>query len=119
MKEGKKNKNMGKIEINDTIESIIVKLSEGNPGAMRTLFEIMQFKGNNPFYFLETFLAIDNMKLYGSYLYMLWNDCCKNNIEKVFKVIEAYQRGDINDEMINERIRTAGYGISFDDIIGE
>lgn len=108
---------MSKIEMSDNFGEIIIKLSEGNPGAMSFLFEIAKAKNNDPSQFLGTFLVLDTIKLYGSYLYMLWNDCCERNLEKSLKVIELYQNGKVTDLDINERIKNVGYGKSFDDLL--
>lgn len=86
---------------------------------MTTVFEIMTAKNNDPVEFLGTFLVIDTMQLYGSQLYMLWNDCCNRDIDKTLKIINRYQNGLISDKDIDERIRNVGYGKPFDDLLGE
>ena len=108
---------MSKLNMHETFSDIILKLSEGNPGAMTTLFEIMKHFDNNEVEFLGTFLVIDSMELYGSHLYMLWNDCCDRDISKVIKVIRKYCDGEISDNDISERIKNVGYGKSFDDLL--
>ena len=64
-----------KLELTDSLQDAITKLSERNPGAMSFLFEIIKHQGNNPIESFSEFLTIDSMHLYGSHLYMLWNDC--------------------------------------------
>lgn len=108
---------MSRIKMTDSVEDVIIKLAEGNPGALTTLFEIMKEKELDITKYLETFLVIDTMELYGSYLYMLWNDCCNRDIKKVLNVIEGYQNGKINKNDLNERIFSVGYGKSFDDLL--
>lgn len=108
---------MSKLEMTDNLGDVIIKLSEGNPGAMTTLFEIMNHFDNDEMEFLGTFLVIDSMALYGSQLYMLWSDCCNRDIEKTVKVINLYCNGVITDKDIEERIKNVGYGKSFDDLI--
>ena len=75
---------MNKIKLSDNIQDVFLKMSEGNPGALTTCFEIMKAKDNNPMKFIPIFLTLDDMELHGSYLYMLWNDCCDRNITDVF-----------------------------------
>lgn len=108
---------MSKLNFNETFSDVLLKLSEGNPGAMTTLFEIMKAKNDDEIKYLDTFLVIDTMELYGSNLYMLWNDCCNRDINKVLEVIDGYQLGKITDIDINERIKNIGYGKSFDDLL--
>ncbi len=108
---------MSKINLNDKFSDIIIKLSEGNPGAMTTLFEIMKVKKNEEISCISTFLVIDTMELYGSHLYMLWNDCCNRDINETLNVINNYQLGKITNIDINERIKNVGYGKSFADLL--
>ena len=107
----------GKIKITDTMYDIIIKLSEGNPGALSFLFEIIKYYGNDQANLIADFLIIDNMRLYGSYLYMLWNDCCNRDVKKSLEVIKGYRLGHIKDSDIKERIINVGYGMPFDDLI--
>ncbi len=107
---------MGKINLNDTALDVIIKLSEGNPGAITTLTEL----ANSYKSFFEVapdYLTIDTMGLYDSQLYMLWNDCCDRNIEKVKQIIKLYREGKITSRDIDERIKNGGRGKSFDDLI--
>ncbi len=109
---------MSKIKLNDDINDIIVKLSDGNPGAMSMLFGIIKHKEDDFVDLLSIFLTIDKMGLYGSHLYMLWNDCCNRDTEKTIQVIYAYQKGLIKESDIIERIKNVGYGRSFNDLLG-
>lgn len=110
---------MTKLLLTDNFNDIVLKMSEGNLGAMTTIFEIFKAKNNDVIDVIPMFLTLDVMELYGSHLYMLWNDCCNRDVEKVIKVIEAYRSGMINNTHIYERIKNVGYGKSFDDLLGE
>ena len=110
---------MSKLELSDSFDKIMIKLSEGNPGALNVLFEIMKENNNDLLKSIPIFIMIDSMELYGSYLYMLWNDCCNKDIHKTIKVIDLYKRGEIGQPTLNERIRNVGRGKSFDDLLKE
>ena len=110
---------MNKIKNIDNIQDIIIQLSEGNPGALTTCFEILRETGSNIFEAIPLFLTLDSMELYGSHLYMLWNDCCDRNIKAVIDVINGFITGKITKDDINERIKKAGYGKSFSDLLEE
>lgn len=107
---------MGKLDIFGTIQDNFIKFSEGNPGALSTLFELLKQAQDKTALFLIT---LDRMELYGSHLYMLWNDCCNRDINKVIKILELYEREIITQKDIDERVKTVGYGKSFDDLIEE
>lgn len=99
------------------LNGILINMSEGNPGSLRVLFEILEAKKNDILASLEVFSTLNAMRLYGAHLYMLWNDCCGNDINKTLLVIQKYREGKITDDDINERIKNVGYGLSFDDLI--
>lgn len=107
---------MSRINLLDTMEETIVNFSEGNPGALQTLMELFKLDPNKMF---QNLLTLDRMELYGSKIYMLWNDCCDRKIEKVNKIIKLYRSGKIKQSDIEERIKNVGYGKSFDDFLEE
>lgn len=107
---------MGKLNVFGTIQDNFIIFSEGNPGAFSTLFELSKQVQDRIGLFLIT---LDKMELYGSQLYMLWNDCCNRDINKVIKILELYEREIITQKDIDERVKTVGYGKSFDDLIKE
>lgn len=110
---------MSKIKINDSVQDIVLKMSEGNPGALTTCFEIIKAKNNDIVQSIPIFLTLDNMKLYGSHLYMLWNDCCNRDIKEVLNVVEGFLKNKITKQDIEERIKNVGYGKSFVDLLEE
>ena len=108
---------MSKIKNIDNIQEMLLDMSEGNPGALTTCFEILRETSKNPIKAIPLFLTLDTMELYGSHLYMLWNDCCDRNIKEVIKVIDGFMTGKITKKDINERIKNVGYGKSFVDLL--
>lgn len=106
-----------RINLSDNLMEIVTKLSEGNPGALNVLMGIVDKFKNDTVKILKNFLIIDTMNLYGSHLYMLWNDCCDRDLDKTLKIIDYYCNGKITDNDINERIKNVGYGKNFDDLL--
>ena len=107
---------MTRLNIFGTIEDNFIAFAGGNPGALNTLFELMKEAKDRTGLFL---LTLDEMGLYESHLYMLWNDCCNRDIKKVIKVLELYEREIITQQDIDERIKNVGHGRNFDDLIKE
>lgn len=105
---------MSRVRLNDSTQQAVFSLAGGNPGAIAFLFELIQA---NPEGFVMDFITIDRMELYEDKLYMLWNDCCNRNIEKVLKIFEFYKIGKIKQQDIDNRIKNVGYGQSFDDLL--
>lgn len=107
---------MNKLKNIDNMQDIILQLSEGNPGALTACLEILKETSIEA---ISVFLTLDYMELYGSHLYMLWNDCCDRNIKAVIDVINGFITGKITKNDINERIKNVGYGKSFSDLLKE
>ena len=97
----------------DSVMDVAMKMSDGNPGALNV---IMQFlKNPMDIVFL---LACDSIGLYGSQLYMLWNDCCGRDMDKVKRVLTGWQRGKITAEEIMQHV-SGGWGTPFEGLDDE
>ncbi len=107
---------MGKIIAGDGVGDIFQKMSEGNPMALTTCFEIMKSQNIDYANFFPLFTSLDMMGLYGDKLYKLWNQCCSRNIKEVLDVIEYFLCGEISKSDIEYKINT---GESFKDLIEE
>lgn len=108
---------MHKIKIGDSLKDIIYKISEGNPGVIAFILELSNLCDKKAINFVKLLMIIDSMELYGSSLYMLWNDSCGRDINKSIKIIQAFRVGIITKQHIKERILNVGYGKSFDDLV--
>lgn len=100
---------MSRINVNSTIAEIVSSISEGNPGAMSV---VMYFLTEGD---ILSVLMFDKLELYGSKLYMLWNDCCGRNFINVKKVLDLWQQERISKEDIHEHV-SGGYGKPFAEI---
>lgn len=107
---------MTRLNIFGTLSDNFISFAGGNPGALNTLCELQKEAKDRTALFL---LTLDRMELYERHLYMLWNDCCNRDIKKVIRILELYEREIITQKDIDERIKTVGYGKSFDDLIEE
>ena len=105
---------MGRLRLEDSVQETIVAYAGGNPGALTFLIELIKIKDND---FFVDFMTIDKMELYEDKLYMLWNDCCNRDMQKVISIFRLYRKGKIKQTDIEERIKNIGYGKSFDDFL--
>ena len=88
---------MAKITLTDTLQDIIVKMSDCNPGAVHALMDIYQnaesidpqslMKGLGPI------LLLDTLEIYGTDIYILYNDKCNRNLRNLLVLLRAYQLG--------------------------
>jgi len=95
-----------RIELTDTLPDILMKMSEGNPGAVNTMMAmITEGKRIDPDSALGEFsglLSLDSIGIYGSDIYILWNDICKNDIGKTLAMLRAVQLGFFNGEILKD-----------------
>jgi len=89
---------MSKILAGDNIQEIIVKMSEGNPGAINVMCVIIKDaplidpQDTMP-YGLGKLMNLDNYNIYGSSIYVLFNDKCHCDIRKFIILLRACQFG--------------------------
>lgn len=89
----------GKINGNmDTMEMITI-MSEGNPGAINVLLEMLQ----NPTGLLDI-LMLDSMDIRGSHLYILNNDCCQRDPAKFKRTLMMLRSDIFTREQIDENL---------------
>jgi len=99
-----------KYQYGDSTMDLVVKMGEGNPGAMVACMELFKMGSGG----VVTLLDLDYIGLYGEKLYMLWNDCCNRDASKVVRVIKARNFGKLSDQDIRDHV-AGGYGKPFSD----
>ena len=80
------------------------KMSDGNPGALTTLMQIHEenhkidpqdfMKGLGPI------LSLDSMGIYGTDIYVLYNDICDRHLPKMLAVIRSCQLGLFDSKLL-------------------
>ena len=84
-----------KISMNDTPMQIVMKLADGNPGAIRVCAQLLG-DTTDPDNFLGgmgNLLALDSHGIYGSNIWMLFKDVCHQNVVGMVTVLRAVQLG--------------------------
>ena len=75
-----------KITFDMSLMDIMVTLSEGNPGAVTVLTEIVKV---NPTFGIMELLHFDDMNMRGSQIWVAYKDYCGCDIEKLREAIKA------------------------------
>lgn len=74
-------KSKSRIELNDTGLSVLLKMSDGNPGAMDVIAQMLKEGARiDPQSFLGglgAVLALDTHRIYGPRIWMLYKDVCR------------------------------------------
>lgn len=97
--EEKKKKFETKIQSNMNQIDMIVAMAEGNPGAMKVLFEM----ASDPKRYLDILLC-DEYGIRGSKLYMLNNDCCNRNMGKFDRTLLMIRCGIFSLDEIHQNL---------------
>lgn len=93
-----------RIELTDTTVDVIAKLSEGNPGAMTAMMDLMSIcEEIDPQSFmgqLAPLLSFDTHGIYGSAIYIVYNDKCNRDPRKVLVLLRAVQLGIMKESTL-------------------
>lgn len=84
-----------RIELEDTPKSAVIKMSEGVIGAIEPLMSLFGLPPANGFHCV---LMLDTYGIYGSDIYVLWNDICERKIWRLSALIRGAQLGVISRE---------------------
>lgn len=98
---------------------VVMVLSEGNPGAVVVISEILS-KGSqidkDSLHPMLILLRLDALGIYGSRLWMLYKDVCGMDIVNTIAVIRSHQLGIIDDFQLNHAIDNFGDGLNVEHI---
>ena len=78
---------MSRIEDNDTIEEVVVKMAERNSGSLTAIIKLMRQDG------ILSVAYLDALGIYGADIYILWSDQCGQDTAKFRKLLEATRMG--------------------------
>ena len=99
---------MGKIGCDDNLLDSIVKMSEGNPGAVTVLAELVkrtpEIDPQAGLGGLHYVLMMDDWGLYGSQIWMVFKDVCGQSIEGVIALFRAHQSGILSEKELQQII---------------
>ena len=103
---------MSRIEMNDSVLDIFVKMGEGNPGAMTALMQLIGDAKTDPdsaFGGFGAILLLDSFEIYGTDIYVLWSDICDRDIVKTQAVLRACQLGLLPSNTLKDACHRQDY----------
>ena len=83
------------------MRDVIITMSDGNLGAVTCMINMLQ---TDPSTALLDIIYFDSMEIYGSKIYMLWNDCCDRDMSRLKKTIQYLRSGVVSKEEIHENL---------------
>jgi len=88
---------MSRISLTDTTMDVIVKMSEGNPGALSAIMAIMKehdsIDPQAAMGGLGAIMILDSWEIYGSDIYVLFSDKCNRDVRQMLMIMRATQLG--------------------------
>ena len=97
---------MSRIELNDTVANAILKMSDGNPGAITAMSDILKEAADidpqSAMGGMGPILMLDTWEIYGTDIYVLWSDKCQRDVRKMLMLLRATQLGFLNNSRLKE-----------------
>lgn len=93
-----------RISLDDDAQTMLVKLCDGNPGALTTLIALLkQEQTIDPDSALGpygTILSLDVMGIYGPRIWVLFKYVCDSKIDRLVTLFRAHQLGLVSEDAI-------------------
>lgn len=106
---------MSKINGNDSTMEALLKMSDGNPGAISVLMQIIEkaesIDPQGAMGGTGAVLMMDTCEIYGADIWMLYKDVCGEDLTKTIGILRACQLGIISRELLKTAISSYGKGI--------
>jgi hypothetical protein len=94
-----------RIELNDSTMDVVMKMSDGNPGAMQVIMQMLQpndIDPDNGLGGLGPILLLDTYGIYGTDIYILHSDICDRDLVKTLAVLRATQLGIFSERTLKD-----------------
>ena len=96
------NNNMSNKRITSNLSplEILYTMSEGNQEAFTCLQEMVLSDSKS----LLEILSLDDLEIYGSNIYVLWDKCCDRDITILKKTLKYFKDQNVSKEEIHEKL---------------
>ena len=112
-----------RLSLKDTMIEACMKMSDGNPGALRVCSDLINYGGlidtDSAFGGFSNVMDLDSLGVYGGRIWMLYKDVCGESLWKMIAVLRANQLGIIDENGICHAIDNRGDGIDIEKCINE
>lgn len=82
------------------VKTAILRMADQNPIAVVVMHEVVSNDSNS----LDYILVLDQKKVYGDKIHMLWNDCCGKNINKLIDTLRVIKNVEITYLQLHENL---------------
>ena len=106
-------KNEERIKLTDSTMEVVMKMSEGNPGAMNVIMQLLMepntIDPDNVLGGLGVILTLDSIGIYGTDIYVLHSDLCGRSLPKMLAVLRATQLGLFSRDILKDACHRQDY----------
>jgi len=88
---------LGRLKLNDTVRDVLLKLADGNPGAMNVIAQLLAKEDG-----LLHVLKLDDLEIYDSLIWLCYKDLLGSDIDKLYNLLKTNKL----EEAIKETIET-------------
>jgi len=97
---------VSRIQLNDTTTDMLVKMADGNPGAIHAMMAILEHHDEiDPQAMMGgmgSILILDTWEIYGTDIYVLFNDKCGRDVRKFLLLERACQMGHLPQSKLKQ-----------------
>lgn len=108
---------MSRVTSTDSIQETLIKIVEGNPGALTVCMSMLKHGDEidpDCGASLIPILCLDDMSIYGSRIWMLYKDICQMNLAHTLGLLRARQLGFVSEAELTYAIDNMGQGLQLD-----
>lgn len=110
-----------RITLEQTLIESLVAMCDGNPGALSVCTQLLKegehIDPDNAFGGFGHILTLDMLGVYGPSIWMLYKDCCKQDLVSTVAVIRATQLGIVPASVVLSTIENRGKGLDVADTL--
>jgi len=97
---------MSRLNLDDGMLEITTKMSGGHPIAMNVIMQLFaegsKIDKDTPMGGIGTLLNLDSLEIYGTDIYILYNDICDRDLVKTIAVVRASQLGFLDGKILKD-----------------
>lgn len=113
-----------RITLSDNVMSAMMKLGEGNPGALSVLTSLFKEGKNidklNAFEGFGPILSLDALGIYGSDIWLLYKDICNESLVNLIGILRANQLGFLSEkELANAIENSRSHNLDIENLVSK
>jgi hypothetical protein len=112
-----------RINLEDSLQDMIMKMGGGNPGAITVLCKTVKqgvtIDPDCAFMEMGGCVAFDSANIYEHRIWMLYKDVCDHNLVHTLGILRARQLGFLNQASLDHAIDNRGDGINVEELVAK